>query len=366
MNHTAKRTLDKENISCSASETDSDLLKATKTTLLTAIMTIALFGNLLVIFIVYKSRKMRRTTNIFIANMATSDLFIAVVTIPRVLTELYVGPERWLIGGVIGTISCKLCLFMTDYSLGISFMSHSVIAIDRFCAIVYSLRPSPITPARRKYIIALIWFLSFVINSPALYTFRLHEIGDITSCSIDWYPLDTKVSQTRFYTVIFAIEISLPTLLMTVLYTWLIKSLMSQHSLSAQSLHMRKIRRKEDIRVLRKVLTLLIVFLSSIIPINVLAMFQYYKWDLKIPCWAWSYAFPAHLIFLSNSAINPCLCIALNASYKHYIKKMLCPSKHNTSSRSSPRTSTQRRDEKELINLSSGKKQLCLLHERSD
>lgn len=347
---------------CAASETDSDILKATKTALLTGIMTTAFFGNFLVIFIVYKSKKMRRTTNIFIANMATSDLFIAVVTIPRVLTELYVGPQRWLFGGVTGEITCKLCLFLTDYSLGISFMSHCVIAIDRFCAIVYSLRPSPITPARRKYIIVLIWVLSFMVNSPNLYTLRLYEKDGVMKCVINWYPLDNKTTQRMFYSVVFVIEIGVPILLMTVLYTWLIKSLMSKRSLSAQSLRMKKIRRKEDIRVLRKVLILLIVFLISIFPITLLAMFQFYEWGWTIPCWAWSLAFVAHLIFLSNSAVNPCLCIALNASYKRYIQKMLCPSRYN-SPRSSPPSSTQRRDENELSILSTTNKRHCLLNE---
>ncbi|XP_031561592.1 QRFP-like peptide receptor [Actinia tenebrosa] len=364
MNQTEQGTFLQENVSCAdPSYTDSYLVKTTKTTLLAITMTIALFGNLLVIFIVYKNKKMRRTTNIFIANMATSDLFIAVVTIPRIITELYVGPRRWLIGGVIGTISCKLCLFLTDFSLGISFMSHSVIAIDRFCAIVYSLRLSPITPARRKYIIALIWLLIFMLNSPSFYTYRLQKMDDAMFCVTSWYPLDTKVSQMTFFSVILAIEFGVPILLMTVLYTWLIISLTSQKSLSTQSLHMRKIRRKEDIRVLRKVLTLLVVFLVSVIPITLLGVFLYYQWDFVLPCWAWSFAFVVHLLFLSNSAVNPCLCIALNASYKHYIQKLLCPSKYSNT-RSSPGPSTQRKEGKELSDFSAENKQHFLLNER--
>jgi hypothetical protein len=324
MNQTTTQMVDPEIPTCSASVTDSKILKATKTILLTTIMAVALMGNLFIIFIVYKKKIMRRTTNIFIANMAASDLFIAIVVIPKLLTELYVGPERWLVGGGLGTTLCKFCFFLADFSVSISIVSHAVIAIDRFWAIVYSLRPSPITPARRKYIIAGIWLFSFLLHSPNLYSFRLRKRDGINFCGINWSPLDNKTSQKTFYAVIFVLEFCVPTLLMTFLYSWLIKSLVSQRSLSAQSLHMRKKRRKEDIRVLRKVMTLLIVFLICLIPITVYALLFYYYWNWKLPCSAWGYSFAVHFIFLSNSAVNPCLCIALSESYKHYIQKHLC------------------------------------------
>ncbi|XP_031570291.1 QRFP-like peptide receptor [Actinia tenebrosa] len=309
---------------CAASATDTMFVKAFKTILLLLIMVAALLGNLFIIIIVYKKKNMRRTTNIFIANMAASDIFVAVVVIPRILVELYIQPRIWLIDGITGSFLCKFCFFFADFSVCISIISHAVIAVDRFWAIVYSLRQSPISAARRKYLIALIWVFSFLLCSPNLYIYRVYQINGTNYCVIDWSPLDNTTSKKAFITVILIFVFCIPVLLMMVLYSWLVISLKTKQSLSAQTSQVRKQRRKEDIRVFRKVIVMVTVFLFSTIPLVVLAMLSYYIWDSRLPCGAWSFAFIAHLLFLSNCGINPCLCIALHESYRHYIRKRFC------------------------------------------
>lgn len=311
------------NNTCSAAVTDSAKVKMIKTILLSFVMVTALLGNIFIIATVIKIKTMRRTTNFFIANMAASDMFIAAVVIPRLLTELHVGSWRWLIDGALGVITCKICFFLADFSICISILSHAVIAIDRFWAVVYSLRPSPITAARRKYIIALIWLFSFVLHSPNFYSYRLHTFQGLTFCRRNWAPLDDVASQKIYYGVIFATVLCIPVLLMTVLYTWLIVSLLTRKGFSEQPLPQRQRRRKEDIKVLRKVVILLVAFLISLTPITVFALLAYYSWDTRTPCDKWNHAFIVHFIFLSNSAINPCLCIFLSESYRNCIKKLL-------------------------------------------
>lgn len=312
---------------CTAAEIDSVKVKIIKTVLLSVIMVTALFGNTFIIATVYKIKTMRRTTNFFIANMAVSDLFIVAVVIPRILTELHVGSWRWLLDGVFGSISCKVCFFLADFSICISILSHAVIAIDRFWAIVYSLRPSPITPARRKYIIALIWLFSFFLHSPNLYSYQLKHIKGRTVCRMNWSPLDEVSTQKVYYGVIFVTVVCIPVMLMTVLYTWLILSLLCRNSLSDQPLTLRQRRRKEDIKVLRKVVILLIVFLICLTPLTVFALMVFYSWGSHTPCDKLDHAFIVHFIFLSSCALNPCLCIFLSESYRNCIKKVLYISK---------------------------------------
>ncbi|XP_031566826.1 QRFP-like peptide receptor [Actinia tenebrosa] len=309
-------------LQCAASETDSTTLKVIKTVLYSLIMVAALLGNLFIIIIVYKKKNMRRTTNIFIANMAASDIFIAAVVSPRILIELYIGPRLWLIDGIFGSFLCKLCFFFTDFSVSISIISHAVIAVDRFWAIVYSLRPSLFTRSRRKYIIAFIWLYSFLFHSPNLYAHRLQERNGANFCMLDWSPLDNKTSKKTFFGVIFIMVICIPVILMTVLYSWLVISLNSKKSFSSQTSEVRKQRRKEDIRVLIKVVAMVIMFLCCLIPITVLALLMYYAWDGNLVCSAWGYAFVAHMLFVSNSAINPWLCICIHESYRRHIRKM--------------------------------------------
>lgn len=310
---------------CSASVVDSTLAKAAKYVIFTIIMLAALLGNMFIITVVYKTRSMRKTTNIFIANMAASDILIALVIIPRIIVELYIGPRRWLIDGILGSITCKFANFFADFSLCISMTSHGVIAVDRFLAIVYCLRPSPITATRRKYIIAIIWIYSFLLHSPNLYIYKLQKDKGKTKCRISWQPLDSFTAHKTYFSVILVFVITIPVIIMSVLYIWLIISLNKSVTHHPQ---IRRQRQKEDEMVLRKVAVLLIVFLFSCLPITVLGILQFYVWKWSIPCSAWTYSFIAHTLLLSNSAVNPWLCILLLEKYRHHIHIMFHCTKH--------------------------------------
>lgn len=304
---------------CSASAVDSDFAKVVKYVIYSMIMIVATLGNMFIITVVYKKKTMRRTTNIFIANMALSDMLIAVIVVPRMIVELYVGPRRWLIDGSLGSLTCKFTNFFADFSLCITITSHAVIAVDRFWAIVYCLRPSPVTPTRRKYIIAIIWLYSFLLHSPNLYIYKLRYIKGKAFCRINWHPLDNFTSQRTFFSFILVFVICIPGFLMSVLYIWLIVSL---NKTIIHHPHVRQQRQKEDVVVLRKIAVLLSVFLVSCLPITILGILHFYVWQWKAPCSAWMYAYMAHTLLLSNSAVNPWLCIALQENYKLHIRKI--------------------------------------------
>lgn len=52
----------------------------------------ALFGNLMVVTVVFKNRAMRTVTNCFIVNLAVADILVAVFNLPiTLLSNLYLG-----------------------------------------------------------------------------------------------------------------------------------------------------------------------------------------------------------------------------------------------------------------------------------
>ena len=108
------------------------------------IFIVLLAGNTVVEIIVYKTQTMRKPINFFIVNMAMSDLLYPIFVIPRIVTELYV--DSWLIGGPFGQVLCKLVAFLTEVSSTVSFQSLVLIAVDRFGAVVFTLRSPIISP----------------------------------------------------------------------------------------------------------------------------------------------------------------------------------------------------------------------------
>ena len=64
------------------------------------IFIVSLAGNTLIGIIVYKTKSIRKTTNLLIVNLAMSDLLLPIFLFPQVVRELYV--DSWLVGGPLG------------------------------------------------------------------------------------------------------------------------------------------------------------------------------------------------------------------------------------------------------------------------
>ena len=74
-----------------------------------AVFALGLVGNALVCFVVWNDRQLRTVTNLFIVNLAVSDLVIIVVCLPP--TVLGDVTETWYLGPVM----CKIVLYLQVY-----------------------------------------------------------------------------------------------------------------------------------------------------------------------------------------------------------------------------------------------------------
>ena len=102
------------------------------------IFIVSLAANSLIVMIVYKTPNLKKPINYFIANMASSDLLFPIFSIPWNLSHLHT--NSWLIGGQLGQALCKLLPFFGNVSLVVSIQNLTLIAVDRFGAVVFPLR----------------------------------------------------------------------------------------------------------------------------------------------------------------------------------------------------------------------------------
>lgn len=125
------------------------------------------FGNILVIWTVLYNRHMRTTSNLFILNLAISDLTLCVFSIPfnvyRVLRH------SW----IFGSFMCKFAPFFQATNVFVSTMSITAIALDRYVSIVCAVRVRQTNTNKSTsfgliplIIIILIWLLAFLLSSP--------------------------------------------------------------------------------------------------------------------------------------------------------------------------------------------------------
>lgn len=83
-------------------------------------------GNALVCLVGIKNPRMRNSRNIFIINLAVSDLTLCLVTQPLNLIRLSLSPE-WYLGDAV----CRLTALLPAINVFVSSFSISAIALDR-------------------------------------------------------------------------------------------------------------------------------------------------------------------------------------------------------------------------------------------
>ncbi|XP_057373344.1 neuropeptide F receptor-like [Daphnia carinata] len=147
-------------------------------------------GNSLVVFVVARQPAMRTARNVFVVNLAISDLLLCLITMPLTLMEIR--SYTWPLGN--SPVSCKMVGSLQAVSIFVSTLSITAIALDRYQLIVYPTKKSfQLTGALLA--LAGIWTLGVVLALPLFIvrTLQHHDIpipnSPITSvdyCLEEW------------------------------------------------------------------------------------------------------------------------------------------------------------------------------------
>lgn len=62
------------------------------------IMCLGVIGNVMVPIVIFKTKDMRNSTNIFLVNLSVADLMVLLVCTPTVLVEVNSRTETWVLG----------------------------------------------------------------------------------------------------------------------------------------------------------------------------------------------------------------------------------------------------------------------------
>ena len=309
------------------SETDH-LTRGVKIFCYCVLLLFSVLGNILLVVIVKRNKRMQTITNYLIVNMAVSDILVTVLAIPRRITEVLLGPRRWLFHGLLGSLLCKSLSFFQDISTAVSILSLVVIAIDRHRGIVHPLRKQLFNPGKLcKIVIPLIWITSMGLHAVYFYIFRTVTDDTKTYCTLTWAPkFDDRKSQETYYLILLFCLIVVPTCVVIILYSSIILNLKRSKIARCKgpSNFVTSRRSREDTKVVRIIIAILIAFIVCLIPINVYAILIFFVWDPgKFPCGIDNAGFAVHFILYSNASVNPCIYFILNDKYRKGLLSIL-------------------------------------------
>lgn len=307
---------------------NNNVVQAIFLMLYTAIFVLGIFGNVLVCYVVFRNKAMQTVTNLFITNLALSDILLCVLAVP--FTPLYTFLERWVFGSVI----CHLVPFAQGASVYISTLTLTSIAIDRFFVIIYPFHP------RMKMltcilIIVAIWCFSILVTLP-YGIYMQHKLDNNTGA-------DRRICEEHwpheYYRKIFGgltttMQFIIPFLLIAFCYICVSLRLQDRAKNKPGSKNSKKEEadRERKRRTNRMLIAMVVIFLISWLPLNVINIVN----DFHQEFGNWTYYlisfFMVHSMAMSSTCYNPFLYAWLNENFRKEFKQVLPCFDHHSSS----------------------------------
>ncbi|KAK8383509.1 hypothetical protein O3P69_015755 [Scylla paramamosain] len=164
------------------------------------IFVVGVVGNVLVVVTLLHHRNLRSLTNVFLLNLAVSDLLLGVFCMPFTLVG------SLLQDFVFGALMCRLIPYMQAVSVSVSVWTLVAISLERFYAICQPLRSRRWQTASHAYkVIAGVWASSLLLMTPIAALSTLMPVrGDPGrhKCREVWASLEAERTFTILLTVL--------------------------------------------------------------------------------------------------------------------------------------------------------------------
>ncbi|XP_063601911.1 neuropeptide F receptor-like, partial [Penaeus indicus] len=286
-------------------------------------------GNSLVVMAVIRKPAMRTARNVFIINLAISDLLLCLVTMPLTLMELL--SQYWPLGDT--PFACKLVGTLQATSIFVSTISITAIALDRYHVIVYPTKKSLQKVGAAGALMGM-WLLSFLLALPNFiwrtlenHYVNLPGIETVSFCFEDWPSAHGRAYYSVFVIVV---QYCLPILTLSIAYARICNKL--KYRMANSSTRSSSRCRKKDGRM-RRTNTLLVsialIFCLSWLPLNlynvVVDLHNPFGEDTESMLIVYSVC---HMAGMSSACSNPLLYGWLNDNFrKEFLEifALLCP-----------------------------------------
>ena len=278
---------------------------------------VGLIGNGLVIYVVLRFSKMKTVTNLYILNLAISDVLF-LIGLPFLITTTLV--EHWMFGKAM----CKI--YYVSYSINIftSVFTLTAMSADRYLAVCHPVRSVCYRTTRIAFFVCMgIWTVSFLVMLPIiLYSSTVqNDITGKARCTIDWPDNQPIKGRKAFTWYTFLLGFLIPVALITVFYISVVLRLKSVGPRKKS-----KERKKSNRKVTRMVLAMISIYIICWLPYWCFQVNLTFIGDTEVlPGWQIHMFSAFTILSFANSAINPVLYAFLSEVFrKSFVKAFQC------------------------------------------
>ncbi|KAL9972598.1 hypothetical protein ACROYT_G018934 [Oculina patagonica] len=285
---------------------------------------LALVGNMLLITAFVR---MKEPIMLLIANMAASDLLVAIFLIPRLITREAISSNAFLVHGKGGLFLCKMCTFLSDISLSVSTQCLVLIAFERFFAVVYPVLYKNITVKIRRFLVASTWIMAMAIHAPYFYTFRLIADGDADHlvCQPNWGPaFDHQSTHLGYNILLYVTVLLIPLFVISLLYTTVVIKLRRDKMATNRTDNGARRNKERNRNLQRMVIATVTAFLICWTLYIGFAFLELFYPEVVPKC---SKSFEvvyyvSRVLASSYCAVNPCICFIFVRRFSRELKVM--------------------------------------------
>ncbi|CAF1256312.1 unnamed protein product [Adineta steineri] len=281
-------------------------IMATFISLYVLIFFFGISGNALVVLVVCRNKAMQTVTNVFITNLALSDILMCCLAVP--FTPISAYGNTWHLGRVL----CHLVPMSLGISVYVSTLTSLAIAVDRYFVIVHPFR-SRMRLGVCILLIIVIWVVGISISLPLAIYMRF----DSVKCE-EYWPQYTSRRFFNFSSLILQYLIPFSVISFSYYKVWV--------ALARRSLPGRT-RVREEVEICRKkrtnrmLIAMVVIFAICWLPLNIVHMVAEFHRSALIH---YKVLFlSTHVIAMSSTIYNPFLYSWLNDNFRKEFQQII-------------------------------------------
>ena len=280
------------------------------------IFILGISGNLLVVYVVLRHKTMRSITNIFIANLAVSDMVMCLLAVPLTPLSSFLG--SWVFGEAL----CHILPMIIAVSVYVSTLTSMVIAIYRYVLVVTPCPPALGTP-KCAAIIFSIWIVSSFISMPlAIYQQLTWVEMEASYICYEYWP--SRNARRTFTFVSFILQYVFPCLIISFCYIKVTAILRCPAPRLERRCSTRPSEDEREVQHIastnRMLIAVIVIFVVCWLPLNALHIIVEYTphWDQTALVF-----FLTHVLAMCSTIYNPFLYAWMNEQFRHEFRQIV-------------------------------------------
>lgn len=298
------------------------------------IFVVGVTGNGVVVYVIVGNRSMQTPTNIFINNLALSDIMMCLLAVP--FTPVSGLSHGWVLGEGL----CHVVPMSLGVSVYVSTLTSMAIAVDRYFAVVHPFRART-SPRACLLVIVAVWVTSVTVSLPLAVYQRLGWDADqgVYVCQEHW----PMYSARQFFTVTsLVLQYLVPCSVVTVCYS-LVSAALRRRSRAKKGMTSqnggggggggavqgRDLNQREQLEIRRNrrtnkmLIAMVTIFVCCWLPLNVINFTTEYYSAMTDSRYFLLVFFVGHVTAMSSTIYNPFLYAWMNENFRKEFKRVL-------------------------------------------